>query len=189
MKRRLFHLLSAASLFLCLGMLALMVLARYRSDTIGWAGWRNEAAQRWHGWGLNSEGARICVYYFVFDGGRFDDPTNLNGAVPEMQPHLFHHVMGSRDTPGKIVWKYIPYSPALTFYFFGCAHLLIAGIFSVAPLIAIGQAMRRIARRRQRERRMIAGQCAACGYDLRASSDRCPECGGMRSALAADFSA
>jgi hypothetical protein len=189
MKRRLFNLLLAASLLLCIGMLALMVLARYRSDTIGWAGWRSEAAHRWHGWGINSEGARICVYYFVFDGGRFDDPTNLNGPVPQMQPHWFHHVMGSRDTPGTIICKRIPYSPSLTFYFFGLPHLLLAVALSIAPLIAIGQAMRRLARTRQRERRAIAGQCPACGYDLRASTVRCPECGGVRSDLAAGFPA
>jgi hypothetical protein len=40
----------------------------------------------------------------------------------------------------------------------------------VLPTITASGAIRRRDRRRQ-------GRCANCGYDLRASSDRCPECG------------
>jgi hypothetical protein len=32
---------------------------------------------------------------------------------------------------------------------------------------------------RRRRRRVAAGQCVECGYDLRASSGRCPECGAI----------
>jgi hypothetical protein len=48
------------------------------------------------------------------------------------------------------------------------------GVFGLLPLAAwIDQ--QRARRRTQRLRR--TGCCPACGYDLRASKDRCPECG------------
>jgi hypothetical protein len=36
---------------------------------------------------------------------------------------------------------------------------------------------RRVGARARRNRRAAAGLCPACGYDLRAGHDRCPECG------------
>ncbi len=56
------------------------------------------------------------------------------------------------------------------------------GIVIPIPVIAILTAfapMRMILRLRHRRSRMriAKGLCGACGYDLRASSNRCPECG------------
>ena len=52
---------------------------------------------------------------------------------------------------------------SVPFWFFALAGL-------VAPVFAFARWMRR-------RRRMTAGCCVRCGYDLRASRDRCPECG------------
>jgi hypothetical protein len=51
-------------------------------------------------------------------------------------------------------------------------HWLVAGVATPLPLL---WALRTL--RRRRERRNAGNFCAKCCYDLRASNDRCPECG------------
>jgi hypothetical protein len=46
-------------------------------------------------------------------------------------------------------------------------------LFALAPLAWSAG----FVRRRRRKRRARVGLCASCGYDLRASAGRCPECG------------
>ncbi|MDB5171514.1 MAG: hypothetical protein JWN51_287 [Phycisphaerales bacterium] len=53
-------------------------------------------------------------------------------------------------------------------------HWILAGLASVAPVARWGKGF--IAKRR-REWVQRLRICGRCGYDLRASADRCPECG------------
>ena len=54
------------------------------------------------------------------------------------------------------------------------AGLQVYTLLEIAVLAAIGIGVDRARRRRLKE---SAGLCAICGYDLRATPTRCPECG------------
>jgi len=62
----------------------------------------------------------------------------------------------------------------------GCGVPIWFAMLLLATLPAVEA--RRIVRNRRRNRRARLGLCVQCGYDLRASPDRCPECGKLRRA-------
>jgi hypothetical protein len=57
-------------------------------------------------------------------------------------------------------------------------HLLRLPYWPIAAATALLPAWRLLTHRRRRRRaRAAQGLCPRCGYDLRATPDRCPECG------------
>jgi hypothetical protein len=65
--------------------------------------------------------------------------------------------------------------------FRGLSWLASAPLWSAALLLSLLPLARGVGLYRRRRRRQLAatGHCARCGYDLRATPGRCPECGTM----------
>lgn len=95
--------------------------------------------------------------------GRHLDYTNYRHAMRSSRASF---ELGHRDVIE-------PQSPGTTFFIMASPHWAIALAFAAATAFAL----RLNWRDHQTYRRRARGQCIRCGYDLRASVDRCPECG------------
>jgi len=64
-------------------------------------------------------------------------------------------------------------------WYSGPTHSSVCLPYWSAALLAAGLPAAWAVVRARRRRRVKAGLCAACGYDLRATPERCPECGAV----------
>ena len=125
------------------------VAATFRTDTVGWAGWRVQTAGVWQGWGVHSRRGQLCVYYFTTPTGRFDDPTSIGSVDPSaVRPHAFHHAGDARPTFDQAFRLDHVAMPWADFYFAGTPHAALAAVLAVAPAWAAARWLR--ARRRGR---------------------------------------
>ena len=171
MKRRLFTLLSAVSRVLCTGTVALWAWSYAELVRISWV----NSGRSWTCAVVCSRG-QVGAVSIRDDGGR------LTGDASG--------VSVSRDRTVADIgqeWRQRGYGPSWAGFGVGRRavpsidyRLAMFPVWSVAALTALLPAAWAVRRRRgRREQRLAEGRCVACGYDLRATPKRCPECGAV----------
>jgi hypothetical protein len=177
MKRRLFNLAAATSLLLCVGTVALWVRSRGNFEYFH------------YGWPEKVPGNR--GYERIFSNKGIIGYVHCVKRHPQIGSNLWygygfeHERMASRQAPPGSVfrgrqWRGFGYmhesfnapDGAIQFWAGGiyCPHWFLALLLLTLPLQQVVAAQRA---RLNRQRDL----CECCGYDLRESPDRCPECG------------
>lgn len=163
MKRRLFTAGSVLSLVLCVGTLALWGRSYFVVDDVfGWT-W-------WHGGGvLSIRGRLLCSQMTAPSPGGIATVTGVHWSTNSLKPSAsLPQPGGSLYWPGGRIGFGTIRSPRLIDRQVWVPHVVIAALLAIPP---VGWLIRR------RRSRFGEGRCRTCGYDLRASADRCPECG------------
>ena len=197
MIRRLFTLASALSLLLCVAVCVLWGRSYRGTDYLRWSGHERPSTDgelmsrttleiAWAGGGdirltAREEYARVVVW-----GPEFDDdpapPIRFPGGVVHRGPAWGRRAAERwRLEPPESFWNRMGFyafqwhetSPSGGWYDHGWGVPAWVGVAALALLPAA-----RLASWRRHERRLKhLGLCPSCGYDLRATPDRCPECG------------
>ena len=173
MTRRLLNLLTALSLLLCVAAAALWVRSYQACDRLSWTG----------------EAANVDL---VASRGRAE-LTRVTGTAPLHSgdwPRFKHY----RSEPREVVpsaWSDLTIGLIPGVHYAEGTAADSSGIsvqaFAVSHSFALASRLRLPAARAAagiRSRRRRLGLCGLCGYDLRATPDRCPECGHMPAATA-----
>ncbi|HEY7089011.1 MAG TPA: hypothetical protein VH518_13030 [Tepidisphaeraceae bacterium] len=167
MRPRLFTLLSAVSLLLCVATVGLWVRSYWVFETLGH--WAVRSDQLAVANSLSNQRGSCGLQHVVLTSEQ-----TWMGAIGyeekrwRIQPADFlvstwcgfHFELGVPlgSVPGTKTIVFIP-------------HWLLALVFAVCPSWWL------LRERRRRAALRAVGRCKTCGYDLRATPDRCPECG------------
>ena len=173
--RRLLHIvlifLTVLSLLFCLGSAFLWLRGYWRSDGFGWARPQPPGGQ----WTFFLKVASGGGGFWINVGTQ--GPMQQDASTPE---GWYWTTYGQSPRPYRAVsvtnrWGFghqIVGAAAVRSRAFVFPAWLPTALFAVLPLCRLAQAIRR-------RRRIVEGHCKSCGYDLRATPDRCPECGNV----------
>jgi hypothetical protein len=181
-KRRLFNVLAAGSLVLCVATLSLWVRGNWQCDHVRWfsanygVSFASANSVMMLTIGPNYKGTDALplesgwryTHYSAHDAGQ----QMVRCQIPIAEYHRLGW-LGFAYDPNRLETyhgppKFTEYSSHRLYF----PHWWFAATTSVLPAIWYWQ------RRRQRVRTKLR-RCVSCGYDLRATPERCPECGMM----------
>ena len=132
--------------------------------------------RRWYVRLVYSFTVAVCVLWAGgSDGCRF---VMTNGSAIEFSTGM--HAFGTWDSSGFVEYKHWAGFHYLCFDS-GARFLIVPywPIILVMSSVSLIFVSREVTDARSR-RRAMRGLCRACGYDLRASEHRCPECGAVK---------
>lgn len=179
MLRRLFTFCSALSLLACVIVCAIWVRSYWAQDEIKW-GWTGGLVWAWTPKGHLEVG--------VYRGDCSNEPASFFGLKRErsaVYDPLDTFIYLEIDPPDKLVerkWGGFAWYSVQSHTPGGLQAEAVAPFWAIAsmtallPLIWILLRLRSRVRTRRQKR---AGLCRCCGYDLRATPGRCPECGAV----------
>lgn len=173
MKRKIFCLVSVISLLLCLAAAALWVRSAYYQDAGRWW-WGAFTFEARSGWGAL---VLVVEYHPQYPRAAGQDwavhfPYGSPTSPARHYPRLWEFLGSDMNHQS---WAGIEYERKTDFAGSDVRGLVIplalpVIIACIAPLIAFIRWFRS-------DRRLREGHCVLCGYDLRATLERCPECG------------
>jgi hypothetical protein len=139
-----------------------------------------QASLGWTSSSSNSDQVQVICHR-----GQFHLTVNffvLPGFTRSAEPRGWH--AGARYLPGLDfnvrVSDHVTGKHGADVYWDGNGPRLYVGIIGLYPTLLLWSLAFLVARRKPQ----VPGHCPACGYDLRASPDRCPECGAVPGAAA-----
>lgn len=116
------------------------------------------------------EGAWGVGLTWLFDGTGLPDPDDPGAVVMRFGGFSYAH---HTDIP-------MPFPILMEVNVLGLTHRAAILLTCILPACWLARRVVRARRRWRRRRRDGRGLCPACGYDLRATPERCPECGCAR---------
>jgi len=171
MPRRLFTVTSAVSLVLCVATMVLWVRSYAVADKVSWS-WedrqvafcpsRGRLHLSWQ-WAYSPGGFHESVrrHYEENLPREYETETNWSGRQVRVAGFHFGTQMGISGA-----W----YSAYLPMWF-------LTAVLAIGPVWRCCLWWRGVARKIELAEMLLAHRCSKCGYDLRATPDRCPECG------------